>query len=57
MNTNYDIIYLGNRISRVRLPPHSLKEGGGAMSTYESLSLMIMFSMLIIAVLKFGTKK
>jgi len=27
------------------------------MTTYEALSLMVMFSMLIIAVLNFGTKK
>ncbi|WP_342774543.1 putative holin-like toxin [Biomaibacter acetigenes] len=27
------------------------------MSTYEALSLMIMFGMFVIAVLKFGTKK
>lgn len=33
------------------------KEGGGAMTTYEALSLMIMFSMLVVAVLGFGTKK
>lgn len=27
------------------------------MNTYEALSLMIMFSMFVIAVLEFGTKK
>ncbi|WP_408607485.1 putative holin-like toxin [Geosporobacter ferrireducens] len=32
-------------------------EGGGAMTTYEALSLMILFSMLVIAVLNFRIKK
>ncbi|MEL7566424.1 MAG: putative holin-like toxin [Dehalobacterium sp.] len=36
---------------------HSLMEGGGAMSTYEALSLMILFSMFVMAVLSFGIKK
>ncbi|CDI40589.1 Putative uncharacterized protein [Tepidanaerobacter acetatoxydans Re1] len=27
------------------------------MTTYEALSLMIMFAMFVIAVLKFGTKR
>ena len=37
---------------------YSLTEGGGAMvNTYELLSLMIMFGLLIIAILSFRIKK
>ncbi|MGE4283382.1 MAG: putative holin-like toxin [Clostridia bacterium] len=37
--------------------PHSYLKGGSAMNTYEALSLMVLFSMLIIAVLGFKAKK
>ena len=55
---SFMILYgLGNRMLQSGCHLHFLTEGGDAMFTYEALSLMILFSMLVIAILTFGIKK
>ena len=60
--TGYGIIKIGNHKSRggSAIPNILLchiMERGGAMDTFQTLSLMILFAMLIIAILNFKMRK